>query len=114
VSPSSFVKNTFPSTATGEAENPSRCATPSRPCQIVFPVVASMQVMMLAMSLIMYRYSPYTIGEGTNGDPRGLDQTRWLRVTSPFPPGRIASVGPARPEEQNTRPCPTTGVGITS
>ena len=30
------------------------------------------------------------------------------------PPGRIASVGPARPDEQNTMPCPTTGVGMTS
>jgi len=27
---------------------------------------------------------------------------------------REASVGPARPDEQNTMPCPTTGVGITS
>jgi hypothetical protein len=35
-------------------------------------------------------------------------------VTSPRPPGLIASVGPARPEEQKIMPRPTTGVGITS
>ena len=28
--------------------------------------------------------------------------------------GLMANVGPARPDEQNTRPWPTTGVGITS
>src|SRR4029078_10456474 len=31
VSPSSFVKNSSPLTATGDAEKPSRCATPRRP-----------------------------------------------------------------------------------
>ena len=39
VSPSSLVKNTLPSTATGDAENPSRCATPSRPCHRTLPLV---------------------------------------------------------------------------
>src|SRR5262249_25234596 len=38
VSPSSFVKNTFPSTVTGDAEKPSRCASPRRPCHTVLPV----------------------------------------------------------------------------
>jgi len=51
VSPSSFVKNTLPSAATGEAEKPSRAACPRRPCHITFPVVASSDVAMLVMSL---------------------------------------------------------------
>jgi hypothetical protein len=59
---------------------------------------------MLAMSLTMYSCSPYRIGEGTNGDPRGLSQARCVRVTSPLPPGLMASVGPARPEEQKIIP----------
>src|SRR5918995_430796 len=54
------------------------------------------------------------IGDGTNGEPLGDDHATCVSVTSPLPPGRIASVGPARPDEQNTRPWPTTGVGITS
>src|SRR5688572_7705507 len=53
-------------------------------------------------------------GDGTNGDPFGVDHATCVAVTSPLPPGRIAIVGPARPEEQNTRSWPTTGVGITS
>src|SRR6266511_1500365 len=52
--------------------------------------------------------------DGTNGDPRGVLHATWVPVTSPLPPGRIAIVGPARPDEQNTSPCATTGVGITS
>ena len=43
----------LPSTATGEAENPSRRATPSRPCHIARPVSASRQVTMLAISFTM-------------------------------------------------------------
>ncbi len=53
VSPSSLVKNTLPSTATGEAEKPSRRATPSRPCHSALPLVASNDVTMLAMSFTM-------------------------------------------------------------
>src|SRR5262245_61017971 len=49
-----------------------------------------------------------------NGDPRGVCQEMRVDVTSPDPPGWIASVGPARPEGQKTSPCPTAGVGITS
>src|SRR5687767_1748372 len=52
--------------------------------------------------------------EGTNGDPRGELHATWVDVTSPLPPGRIAIVGPARPDDANTRPWPTTGVGMTS
>ena len=53
-------------------------------------------------------------GEGTNGEPRDVDHSMCVSVTSPRPPGRIASVGPARPEVQKTRPASTTGVGMTS
>src|SRR5688572_4673026 len=54
------------------------------------------------------------MGDGTNGDPFGLVHARCVRVTLPRPPGRIASVGPTRPDDANTRPWPTTGVGMTS
>src|SRR5438093_300893 len=66
------------------------------------------------MSFKRYNSSLATMPDGTNGDPLGVDHTTWVAVTSPIPPGRIASVGPARPDEQNTRLCATTGVGIAS
>ena len=46
------------------------------------------------------------MGEGTNGDPLGLVQATWLRVTLPRPPGRMASVGPARPEDAKDQAVP--------
>ena len=69
---------------------------------------------MLAMSFTMNRYSPTASGAGTNGEPLGDDHSMCVSVTSPLPPGRTAIVGPARPEEQNTRSCATTGVGMVS
>jgi hypothetical protein len=49
-----------------------------------------------------------------NGDPLRACHWTWVAETLPEPPGRIASVGPARPEETNTKPFPATGVGVTS
>ena len=53
VTPSSLVKNTLPSTSTGEAENPSRTARPRRACHSTSPVAARKQVTMLTMSLMV-------------------------------------------------------------
>ena len=55
------------------------------------------------------------IADGTNGEPRG-GRPRDVcvgDVAAAAGPDRERS-GPARPDEQNTRPWPTTGVGITS
>src|SRR5262245_3582561 len=58
VSPSSFVKNTLLSTPTGDAEKPSRVATPRRPWNSTSPVAALSAVAMLVMSFTRYRKSP--------------------------------------------------------
>jgi len=100
VSPSSLVKNTSPLTATGDAENPSRRSEPSRPWKSTVPLFASYAVTMLCMSFTRYSTSPSRSGDGTNGEPRDTDQATCVAVTSPLPPGRIAIVGPARPDAQ--------------
>ena len=107
VSPSSFVKNSLPSTATGDAEKPSRWATPSRPCH-----TDAAGWSLRPPSRCSPCRSPCRAGRrreaatARRATRAGSTTRARLRVTSPSPPGRIASVGPARPDEAKTRPWP--------
>src|SRR5439155_12711325 len=105
---------TLPLTPTGDAEKPCLTTSPSRSRHFNSPVLAAKQVATLCVSSIRYRYSPYSSGLGMNGEPLSDFQVMCVLVTSPVPSGRIASVGPARPDEQNRCPSPATGVGVTS
>src|SRR5262249_231881 len=49
-----------------------------------------------------------------NGEPLIVFHATLDEVMSPVPSGRIARVGPARPEQRKSMPSPATGVGVTS